>query len=309
MSDDRPPSAALARVRERYVGPFLDHLRVERGLTDNTVAAYANDVMRYVQDLVAAGVTRPGTAQREHVERHVAGLRRAGRAATSIARAVAAVRAFHRFLVSEGLAESNPALRLPAARRARPLPKVLSIEDVARLVSAPRGGAPLAVRDRALLEMAYGTGLRASELVGLTHATVNRDEQFVRVIGKGGRERIVPFGREAASRLSDYLTLARPELVRGRRVDALFVNHRGGPLSRVGFWLILKRHAGAVDLQEQAHPHVLRHSFATHLLDGGADLRVVQELLGHASIATTQIYTHLDLTRLTETHRACHPRA
>ena len=290
---------------DRYVSPFLDHLRIERGLSEHTVTGYERDLIRYVNGLAP---TAPTDATRPSVEAHVSRLRRAGLAPTSVARALSAIRTFHRFLVSEGLSAENPASRVPSAKRWERLPKSLKVEQVGTILAAPRGDRPLDLRDRALLELAYATGLRASEVVGLTFASVTMAERFVRVVGKGGRERLVPFGQAAQTATQRYLEVARPILARGQRSESLFLNHLGRPLSRVGFWLILKRHAATVGLEAVAHPHVLRHSFATHLLEGGADLRVVQELLGHASIATTQIYTHVDRRHLQSVHRACHPR-
>jgi integrase/recombinase XerD len=291
----------------RYVDPFLDHLRVERGLSEHTVAGYRTDLLRYVAFARKTGHA-PTQATRVEVEGFVVSLREAGRAASTVARALSAVRTFHRFLVTEGLASANPAGTIPGGRRSQTLPNVLSAEEAIRLVAAPTGDSPLALRDRALLEMAYATGVRASELVGLTPRMVSREERFVRVVGKGDKERVVPFGEAAGSALDTYEAYGRPKLLRGRRVDAIFLNFRGGPLTRVGWWGILKKRARSVGLGDRVHPHVLRHSFATHLLEGGADLRVVQELLGHASIATTQIYTHVQRNTLLEIHRSFHPR-
>jgi integrase/recombinase XerD len=297
-----------ADTRERYLSPFLDHLRLERTLSPRTVSAYAGDLERYLDALHTRGVSSPTKATQADVEAHVSDLRRTGHAQASVARALSAVRAFHRFLTAEGLGEINPARSVPAGRRWRRLPHALAVEDVLRLLDSAEGPTPVALRDRALLEMAYATGARASELVSLTPAGVNERERFVRILGKGSRERLVPFGEAAARSLAAYLRDGRPRLLRTRRVDEIFLNQRGGPLTRVGYWLVLKGHARRAGLSA-VHPHVLRHSFATHLLEGGADLRVVQELLGHASIVTTQIYTHLERSRLSEIHRQCHPRA
>lgn len=290
---------------ERYLTPFLEHMRIERGVSEHTVLGYERDVRRYLTALSPTAATH---AAREDVEAHVRRLRRSGHAATTVARSLSAIRTFHRFLVGEGITTENPAARIPVAKKWQRLPKSLPVHDVLRLLDAPRGGGPLVLRDRALLELAYATGLRASEVVGLTFTSIATSDRFVRVVGKGGRERLVPYGDAAANVLATYLDQARSDLAKGKRSDVVFLNHHGRPLSRVGFWLILKRHARAVGLERQVHPHVLRHSFATHLLQGGADLRVVQELLGHASIATTQIYTHVDRGHLRSVHRECHPR-
>ncbi len=302
------PDERLEAIDSRYLTPFLDHLRVERGLSENTVSAYATDLRRYARFLAGQDVERPADASPATIRTFVGQLRRAGRAASTVARTVSAVRSFHRFLVAEGLASDNPAARIPSPRRWQRLPEALNIDDARRLVTAPRGDEPLAFRDRALLELGYATGLRATELVRLELGALSLDERFVRVVGKGGKERIVPFGVASADALRLYLGAPRQQLLRGRREESIFLNHRGRPLSRVGYWMIIKRHARGLGLEKQVHPHVLRHTFATHLLDGGADLRVVQELLGHTSIATTQIYTHVQKGRLAEIHRSCHPR-
>jgi len=294
-------------TRLRYLEPFLEHLRAERGLSTRTVAAYGSDLARYLGELESRGVGAPTRATTNEVEAHVSELRRTGHAPASVARALSSVRAFHRFLVAEGLTETNPASRVPSGRRWRRLPHALPVDAVLRLLGSVKGSTPLALRDRALLEMGYATGARASELVALTPAAVHEAERFARFFGKGRRERLVPFGAAAAQALRVYLLDGRPKLAGRRRVEAIFLNHRGGALTRVGYWGILKTHAERAGLPG-IHPHVLRHSFATHLLEGGADLRVVQELLGHASIATTQIYTHLEQARLSEIHRQCHPR-
>jgi integrase/recombinase XerD len=303
---DRPEPDGPAAAR--YVTPFLDHLRIERGFSEHTVAAYAADLRRYSAFLSARGVRRPADATRALVSDHLANLTREGCAPASVARALSAMRTFHRFLLAEGLATENPTARQPAPRRWRRLPRALSLADVERLIGSPRGDGALARRDRALLELAYATGLRAAEIVGLRIADTDLSDRFVRVTGKGGRSRVVPFGRTAATALTDYLAGPRHQLLRGGRESVVFLNHRGRPLTRVGYWTILKRCANQVGLSARVHPHVLRHTFATHLLEGGADLRVVQELLGHASIATTQIYTHVERTRLLEVHRTYHPR-
>jgi integrase/recombinase XerD len=297
----------LAATCGRYLDPFLDHLRVERGLSDHTISGYARDLARYLSYLSARRVVSPTRADRRMIEEHLGELRRGGRSPSSVARAASAIRGLHRFLVAEGLADQNPAARIPTPRRIERLPHAIPVEEILRLVDVPEGSGPLPIRNRALLELAYATGLRASELVGLTPREVHAEDRFVRVVGKGGKERVVPYGGAAARALARYRSGPRDLLRRGKRVSALFLNHRGGPLTRVGYWGILKREARRAGIPD-VHPHVLRHSFASHLLQGGADLRVVQELLGHASIATTEIYTHLETARLREVHASCHPR-
>jgi integrase/recombinase XerD len=221
---------------------------------------------------------------------------------------LSAIRHFHRFLGREGMGSDDAALRVARPKLARRMPSVLTLAQVEGLLEAPDGATDLGVRDRAMLELAYGAGLRVSELCGLSMESLLLDEQLVRITGKGGKQRVVPFGRVAGRALARYLDHARPRLVKGRISPHVFVNARGGPISRVGFFKRLKQHARHAGISRRVSPHVLRHSFATHLLEGGADLRLVQELLGHADIATTQVYTHVDTRHILEAHRAFHPR-
>jgi integrase/recombinase XerD len=220
---------------------------------------------------------------------------------------LSAIKHFHRFLSREGLGTETAPDRAIRPRLARRLPTVLTLGQVERLLEQP-DESPLGMRDRAMLEMAYGAGLRVSELCGLPVDAVQSDQRLVMVTGKGGKQRVVPYGRAAARALARYLDAGRPRLLAGRVSMRVFVNHRGGSLSRVGFFKRLKQHAAAAGIERRVSPHVLRHSFATHLLEGGADLRLVQELLGHADIATTQVYTNVDTRHILEAHRAFHPR-
>jgi integrase/recombinase XerD len=232
-----------------------------------------------------------------------------GWAAATVARKIAALRSFHEFLRRRGLAGDNPALPVQAPRRSRPLPDVLAVEEVEALLKAPSGETPQSVRDRAMLEMAYATGLRVTELVRLALEEVDLEEGFVRIVGKRQRERIVPFGRKAKEALVRYLDGARPGFARGRSERAVFVSRLGRPFTRAGYWKLLRGYARAAGITQPVSPHTLRHSCATHLLEGGCDLRVVQEFLGHRSIETTQIYTHLDRNYLREVHKQFHPRS
>jgi integrase/recombinase XerD len=225
-----------------------------------------------------------------------------------VARRRAALRGFHGHRGRTGERVIDPTAHLAPPRRERKLPHALEVEDIERLLAQPGGDAPRALRDRAMFELAYGSGLRVSELVGVSRDRLDLRGQSVSVAGKGGKERAVPFGRSARRALADWLERGRPALAPRARHDLLFVNARGGPLSRMGFWKILRHHARAAGISSRVHPHALRHSCAPHLLKGGADLRVVQELLGHASITTTAIYTHLDRAYLREVHRSFHPR-
>ncbi|WP_307865111.1 site-specific tyrosine recombinase XerD [Myceligenerans salitolerans] len=295
---------------------YLAHLRVERGLSANTVAAYARDLARYAAHLNALGRTRIGEITEEDVLAHVEAIRRgtdggAALSASSTARALAAVRGWHRFAHAEGLAGGDPTTQVHAPTRMRRLPHALSVDDVARLLDAAGvGDGPAPLRDRALLELLYATGGRISEIVGLDVDDVG-EAPVVRLRGKGDKERVVPVGSYARDALEAYLVRARPELAsaaRQRGTPALFLNTRGARMSRQSAWAALQAAATRAGLNGVS-PHTLRHSFATHLLAGGADVRVVQELLGHASVTTTQIYTMVTPDALREVYAAAHPRA
>jgi integrase/recombinase XerD len=274
-------------------------------LAPRTVDAYRRDLTAFGNWLGH----RASNASTEELERYVSELRAKGLAATTIARRLAAIRSFFRHQVLVGLRKENPAADIALPRRARKLPRTLSPGEAERLVEAASGTMPRDLRDRALVELLYGAGLRVSEAVGLEKGGVDLDERLVRAIGKGEKERIVPLGRSAADALLRYLSRGRPFLDRRHRPE-LFLNARGGPLTRAGAFLILRRLAEKAGLEPtRIHPHLLRHSFATHLLEGGADLRAIQELLGHASISTTQIYTRVESARLKSAYAKSHPRA
>jgi integrase/recombinase XerD len=310
---------AAGPALERVVTGYLDHLTVERGLAANTIASYRRDLRRYTAYLAAAGVG----SLREIAESDVSGFLAALRAgddehpplsATSAARAVVAVRGLHRFALLDGLVPDDVAHEVRPPTPARRLPKAVPVESVVALIEA--AGAvegPRGLRDRALLELLYGTGARISEAVGLAVDDVDRGQAVVRLAGKGGKERVVPVGSFALRAVEEYLVRARPALVAngkgGVRGGTLFLNVRGGPLSRQSAWAILRAAAERAGLSVEMSPHTLRHSFATHLLDGGADVRVVQELLGHASVTTTQVYTLVTVDRLREVYATSHPRA
>lgn len=307
---------------------YLDHLTVERGLAANTIASYRRDLRRYTEYLEAAGVRSLREITESDVAGFLAALRQGGRvgdvdhsplSATSAARAVVAVRGLHRFALLDGLVPEDVAHEVRPPAPARRLPKAVPVESVVALIEAAGSvEGPRGLRDRALLELLYGTGARISEAVGLAVDDVDRGQATVRLAGKGGKERIVPVGSFALRAVEDYLVRARPALAGksrgGVRGGALFLNVRGGPLSRQSAWQILRsaaeRSGGAGgELARSVSPHTLRHSFATHLLDGGADVRVVQELLGHASVTTTQVYTLVTVDRLREVYATSHPRA
>ncbi len=302
-------SAATARL----VGDFLAYLDLERGLSRNTLEAYRCDLQQFSQYLERNGLTVEGAAHGDlaaFLDELAEG--REGHppvAATTLGRKVACLRSFYRHLRREELIEHDPTADLRGPRKQQRLPRVLSREEVRKLLEQPRGSSPLAQRDRALLEVMYACGLRASEVVGLELGDLDMEEGLLRTRGKGSKERIVPVGRQALAALAVYLRSARPELVGDRPQSRLLVNHRGGALTRQGLYKIVQGHARAAGLDQRMSPHTLRHSFATHLLAGGCDLRSLQEMLGHADLATTQVYTHLSAERLKDAYFGAHPRA
>jgi integrase/recombinase XerD len=285
---------------------------VEAFLAVSAARLAPRTVEAYRRDLTAVGTAlgKPlGSAGTADIERHLADLRARGLAATTIARRAAAIRSFFRHQTLLGGRSDNPAAELDLPRRTRRLPRTLSPGEAERLVEAARGTTPRALRDHALVELLYGAGLRVSEAVGLERGGVDLDDRFVRTVGKGGKERVVPIGRQAAEALRRYLAHGRPHLDRRHRPE-LFLNAQGGPLTRAGAFLILRKLAGKAGLDpERIHPHLLRHSFATHLLEGGADLRSVQEMLGHADLATTELYTHVTDRRRRDAYFDAHPHA
>ena len=303
-----PLSAALAQ--------YLDHLAVERGLARNSLASYRRDLARYQGFLTEVGVHEPGEVTEGHVLAFLGRLREGDDehqplAASSAARTVVAVRGFHRFAALEELSSTDPAADVRPPSPPRRLPKALSIDQVESLLAAAgEGRSPKELRDRALLELLYGTGARISEAVGLDVDDHDPADATLRLRGKGGKERIVPVGRYATEAVDAYLIRGRAEFAaRGPGTPALFLNSRGGRLSRQSAWTVLRSAAERASISGEVSPHTLRHSFATHLLDGGADVRVVQELLGHASVTTTQIYTLVTVDSLREVYAASHPRA
>lgn len=298
----------MNRTLDPSVDAFLDFLVVEKGLQPNTLLAYACDLHAYVETLEEIGIGDPKKITDEAIELHAVRLSRLGLAPASRARKLSAIRHFHKFLAREGWGSERVAREVARPKLARRMPSVLSLAQIESLIEQPDTSTPLGLRDRAMLELAYGAGLRVTELCGLSQEELRLDQELVVVRGKGGKQRVVPFGRQAARALARYLDAGRPRLLQGRLSPHVFVNARGGGLSRVGFFKNLKAHAIAAGIARRVSPHVLRHSFATHLLEGGADLRLVQELLGHADIATTQVYTHVDTRHILEAHRAFHPR-
>ena len=288
---------------------FLDYLLVERGLSSNTIASYGRDVAQFIQFADEAGVKSAAAVTEEVLTRFLARLRREGYAAASAARKLAAIRAFLKFLEREGEVSGDPASWVENPRPAKPLPKTLTEDEILRLLRQPDISAPNGLRDRAMIETLYATGLRVSELVGLRVDDVNLAVGFVRCVGKGSKERVVPIGEVAVETIKSYLVGCRPIFAKGERSEFLFLTRRGQPMTRVAFWKIIKKHARAAGITKHITPHVLRHSFATHLLERGADIRSIQEMLGHASVATTQVYTHVTRDHLRDVYRRAHPRA
>jgi len=290
------------------VDGWLDELRRGRRLSPRTVDAYGRDLADYVAFAARHRLRGWDEATLTFVDGYFASLQRRGLSSATVTRRRSTLRGFHGFLARAGHRADDPVALLPAPRRERRLPHALPLADVEALIAHPQGEGALALRDRAMLELAYACGLRVSELVGLERTQLDLGGRAVQVTGKGGKTRVVPFGRAAASALAGWLERGRPALAARARHDAVFVNARGGRLSRMGWWKVLRGHARGAGVTSHVHPHALRHSFATHLLEGGADLRVVQELLGHAHVTTTAIYTHLDRGYLREVHRQFHPR-
>jgi len=295
-------------VQSPELDAYLAFLAVEKGLAPNSLESYARDLNKYVEHL-ARRARSPLVAERADVVMFLKLLRDGGLSAASVMRALSAVRGFHRYLVREGLTQTNPASEIDRPRRGLSLPKVLSVEEVERLVTAPSGDEPKDLRDRAMLELLYAAGLRVSEIVGLKTLDLDLGSGLVTVTGKGSKQRVVPLGEEAQARIAGYLMHARPLLDRTRRSAHLFLNTRGARLTRQGLWKILRGRARQAGLARRVTPHTLRHSFATHLLEGGADIRTVQVLLGHADISTTQIYTHVGRDALRRVFERAHPRA
>ncbi len=297
------PSPHFSAVYER----FLHYLISERRLAENTIAAYGADVLAFLRFLIAQGETAIPSGP-EPLRLYLAAETAARKSSRSNARRLSALKAFFAFLVREDLAAANPVDLLDLPRHGRTLPKALSPREIMALLTPQGELDPIGRRDNAMLYLLYATGLRVSELVNLPLAACNLSAGFVRVLGKGDKERLIPFGEQARLRLDDYLHQARPLILKKRRSPFLFVTRLGGPMTRLRFWQIVRATALAAGIAKDISPHMLRHSFASHLLSHGADLRAVQMMLGHADIATTQIYTHIDQERLKSTHRKFHPR-
>ena len=296
-------------ARDFLLERWADYLALERGSAARTQESYARDLERFATYARVKGVRAPHEATPRLLREYVYHLKDLGLSPSSIRRNVSAVRGYFRFLLAEGHIVGDPSDRLETPKRWLTLPDVLTVAEAERLLAAPTLDEPLAFRDRAMLELAYGAGLRVSEWITLGVRDLMLEEGLVRVFGKGSKERLVPIGRNAIGATAVYLRELRPGLERGAGKGTLFLNARGEPLSRMGAWKILRKYVEQAGITKRVSPHTLRHSFATHLLEGGADLRAVQEMLGHADISTTQIYTHVDREYLRTVHRQFHPRS
>ncbi len=306
MSGSDPTAEAS---RKFLLEPFNDFLVLEQGASPRTNEAYGRDLARFAMYAMSRGAVAPPDVTARMLREYVYHLKDLGLAPASIRRNVSALRTYFKFLLGEGRVTHDPSERLESPKRWRTLPDVLSVAEVDKLLASPTLDDPLVFRDRALLELAYGAGLRVSEWISIGVRDVMFDEGLVRVFGKGSKERLVPIGRRAIGALASYVRELRPRLEQGEGRGALFLNARGQPLTRMGAWKILQKYVARAGIEKHVSPHTLRHSFATHLLEGGADLRAVQEMLGHADISTTQIYTHVDREYLRTVHRQYHPRA
>lgn len=288
------------------IDQFINHLRIERGLSDNTISSYSRDLVKFVNYLNRKGIS-PENVRREDIGNYLGPLRK-DLSARSIARNISAVRMFFKFLISEGKIKDSPARLLESIKLPVRLPEILNRDEVDLLLSQPDPANDLGQRDRAMLELLYATGLRVSELTGLQLININLEAGYVRTIGKGSKERLIPMGEIAIKALREYLSGGRQNLLKGVNSSHLFVNSRGKPITRQGFWKIIRKYGIIAGISKRITPHRLRHSFASHLLEGGADLRSVQVMLGHSDISTTQIYTHVSRDRLRQVHEKYHPR-
>ena len=289
---------------DKLVDGFMMYLKVERHLSANTLEAYGKDLSRFISII---GNVSPKALTREHFEQYITSIA-ADLSPRSVSRNISAVRTFFKFLVSENIIKTNPLRLIDGPRFGRSLPKFLSIEETDRLLSCPDSVSPKGLRDKAMLELLYATGVRVSELITIKITQVNLERGFVRIMGKGSKERVVPMGDKAINAIKEYLESGREKFVKTKTESFLFLNNNGTAMTRQGFWKNIRNYGLISGISGTISPHVLRHSFATHLLEGGADLRAVQMMLGHADIATTQVYTHVSRKHLSALHKKCHPR-
>ena len=294
---------------ERILKDFIYYLSVERGLADNTLDSYQRDLKKYLQFLKKHGINDYHGISRTHISQFLLEQKEKGLAPSTLTRNLASIRSFYNFLLREQIIQENPAAELESPRAEKKLPRVLSFKDMERLLEQPKTGEAIGLRDKAMLELLYATGIRVSELVSLSLNNVNIKMGFLRCDGKGNKERMIPLGSVAIKSLQDYLQYGRNKLIKQKDEKALFINQHGKRLTRQGFWKILKKYALKAGISTEITPHTLRHSFATHLLENGADLRSVQEMLGHADISTTQIYTQITRRKIKQIYDQTHPRA
>ena len=291
------------------IDEFLNYLTVEKGLSKNTISSYRTDLVHFMEHLAAKGIADIDRIKRQDITDYMLSLKDRGISGNSISRALVAIKMFYKFLVQERLAKDDVPGILESPKLIRPLPNVLAISEVDKLLAAPDIRDWMGIRDKAALELMYATGMRVSEMVDLAVDGLNLDVGFIKCKGKGSKERIVPLGKKAKEALARYLEKVRPKLLKSKQDSHVFLSRLGRKISRQSFWKMIKKNARLARIKKEIMPHTLRHSFATHLLERGADLRVVQEMLGHADIATTQIYTHINKERLKSIHRQFHPRA
>jgi len=288
---------------------FLEYLSVERGLAKNTIEAYKRDLKSYIYYLRKKNIIDINSSNRAIIVAYLLQMQKSGKASSSISRTCAALRSFYQFLFREHVISEDPTIDLDTPKLEQRLPKVLNTEEVEKLLSQPDITTPLGLRDKSMLELLYATGMRVSELISLSVEDVNLETGFLRCMGKGSKERIIPVGSIALEYLKEYLSSVRKQLLNGKESKKLFFNRQGNPMTRQGFWKIIKKYSKQAGIYKKITPHTLRHSFATHLLENGADLRAVQEMLGHADISTTQRYTHLTQNRIKQIYDKTHPRA
>ncbi|HHY41399.1 MAG TPA: site-specific tyrosine recombinase XerD [Thermoanaerobacterales bacterium] len=288
---------------------FLEYLSVERGLAKNTIEAYKRDLKSYIYFLRKKNIIDINSSNRAIIVAYLLQMQKSGKASSSISRTCAALRSFYQFLFREHVISEDPTIDLDTPKLEQRLPKVLNTEEVEKLLSQPDITTPLGLRDKSMLELLYATGMRVSELISLSVEDVNLETGFLRCMGKGSKERIIPVGSIALEYLKEYLSSVRKQLLNGKESKKLFFNRQGNPMTRQGFWKIIKKYSKQAGIYKKITPHTLRHSFATHLLENGADLRAVQEMLGHADISTTQRYTHLTQNRIKQVYDKTHPRA
>ncbi|MFA5096563.1 MAG: site-specific tyrosine recombinase XerD [Candidatus Omnitrophota bacterium] len=293
---------------KELIDTFLNYLSVERGLANNTITSYREDLNTYLDFIAKSDIDALSKIDKSNITGFMFDQKGRGIAVNSIARRLAAIRMFHRFLTRERIVKSDPSALIDSPKLWKKIPETLTLNEVEELIAQPDVRRSQGIRDRAILETLYATGMRVSEAVNLKKDSVNLDIGFLRCIGKGNKERVIPLGKKAIAAINKYLEKARPKFLKNKESESLFISRFGRKISRQSFWKILKKYAKSARIKKPIKPHILRHSFATHLLERGADLRSVQEMLGHSNISTTQVYTHIDRNRLKNIHKQFHPR-